>query len=411
MTSPTVRLFIFLPQLPYPPRSGGRIVTAPLVDGLAAKHEVHLFSLLHGFEGEEEGRRLLAERVASLSTAPGTKRLAPGPLLSAAISKNPYKVHRFWRPSLLAAAREIAKQSPPDAIHCQNFYTARYAKELEAPRKILYEENFEALLLDRWMERVTNPFLSKLIRMERKRTLEYEMESARWFDRMATISSADEQRFRAAAAEFPDTAKHFETSLRTVRPSIDSNYYNPKVLAEVPSPFPKNDERKHVVFTGSFNYLANVDGALWMAQKVTLRLPRDHYSLWLVGQRPEEAVQKLHDPPRVYVTGAVEDVRPYLFHADASIVPLRIGGGIRLKILESLALGCPLVSTPVGCEGLWSKEDPPEWRIAEEPGEFAIAIQEACAQSRRSERLRKWVVERFSPERFVSEMEGLYSST
>ena len=404
-----MRLFIFLPQLPYPPRSGGRIVTAPLVDGLAKKHEVHLFSLLHGFEGEEEGRKLLSERVASLSVAPGAKRLAPGPLLSAAFSKDPYKVHRFWRPSLLAAAREIAKKSPPDAIHCQNFYTARYGKELEAPRKVLYEENFEALLLDRWAERVSNPILSKLIRLERKRTLAFEMESANWFDQVVAISSVDEERLRAAASDFPKTAKHFEASLRTVRPSVDLNYYDPGALAGAPNPFPQDDERKRLVFTGSFNYLANVDGALWMAQKVLLRLPRDRYSLWLVGQRPADAVKRLHDPPRVYVTGAVDDVRPYLLHADVSVVPLRIGGGIRLKILESLALGCPLVSTPVGCEGLWSEKDPPEWRIAEEPGDFSRAIQETCALSHRPDRLRKWVVERFSPERFVSEMEGFYA--
>ena len=74
---------MFLPQLPYPPHSGGRIVTAPLVEGLAERHEVHLFSLIHGLQGEEEGKQEIAKVVASVNTVPGTKRLDPGAALSA----------------------------------------------------------------------------------------------------------------------------------------------------------------------------------------------------------------------------------------------------------------------------------------------------------------------------------------
>jgi len=403
-----VRLFIFLPQLPYPPRSGGRIVTAPLVEGLAEKHEVHLFALTHGYEGESEGKEVLAKKVASVSTARAYGKLDVRPLWGAAFSKDPYKVHRFWSPRLMREAADLARRSPPDAVHCQNFYTARYGKEIPSPRKVLYKENFETLLLERWAETTSKPLLPTLIGIEKKRTLRFEMESCTWFDEVVTISQRDEKRLREASEGFPDTRRHFERHLRTVLPSIQIEYYDPQRVSGQPSPFP-SDGRKHLIATGSFNYLANVDGALWFAREVLPQLPSAEFSFWLVGQQPDPAVQALHDPPHVYVTGSVPDVRPYFLHADAAVVPLRIGGGIRLKILESLAMGCPLVSTSVGCEGLCSQEDPPRWLIADDSEEFAEAIHVACTKSRDSEILRTWVVERFSPDRFVGEMEMVYS--
>jgi glycosyltransferase involved in cell wall biosynthesis len=402
-----MRLFIFLPQLPYPPRSGGRIVTAPLVEGLAKKHEVHLFALTHGFEGERDGRKAIAEKVASVTTVPGTGRIDPRPLASAVFSRDLYKVHRFCNRRLMRKAAELATRHPPDAVHCQNFYTARYGKEILAHRKVLYKENFETLLLERWAETASKPLLPALINIEKRRTLRFEMESCLWFDEVVTISNRDEKNLREAARAFPDTEKHLKDHLRTVLPSIQLDYYDAASLGDIPDPFPQ-DGRKRLLVTGSFNYLANVDGALWLTGEVLPKLSGGEYSLWLVGQHPAPAVQNLHNPPHIHVTGSVPDVRPYFLHADLALVPLRIGGGIRLKILESLAMGCPLVSTSVGCEGLWSEEDPPVWRIADSPEDFADAIDDSCRVPPNSEGLRAWVEKRFSPERFVAEMESLY---
>jgi glycosyltransferase involved in cell wall biosynthesis len=236
------------------------------------------------------------------------------------------------------------------------------------------------------------------------------MESCLWFDEVVAISNRDEKNLREAARAFPDTEKHLKDHLRTVLPSIQLESYGAASMGDIPDPFPQ-DGRKRLLVTGSFNYLANVDGALWLTSEVIPKLPRDRYSLWLVGQHPDPSIQNLHNPPHVHVTGSVPDVRPYSCHADLALAPLRIGGGIRLKILESLAMGCPLVSTSVGCEGLWSEEDPPVWRIADSAEEFADAIEDSCRVSPGSEGLRAWVEERFSPERFVAEMDELYGAT
>ena len=402
-----VRIFVFLPQLPYPPRSGGRIVTAPLVEGLAKNHEVHLFALTHGFEGEIEGAAELARKVASVVTAPAKKKLDIRPLTTAFFSDLPYKVHRFWNTELMRKSSRLAETHPPDAVHCQNFYTARYGREIPSTRKVLYKENFETRVLSRWKKNSSNPFLKGLIRIEGNRTLRFELKCASWFDEIACISKQDEKLFRQAAKEEEKTERHLDEHLRTIRPGIDLDFYNPERMGEAPNPFPDND-RKNLLVTGSFNYLANSDGSVWMAKEVFPRLPGDRFSLWFVGQRPGPEVRELHDPPRIHVTGSVPDVRPYFKYADLSVVPLRIGGGIRLKILESLAMGCPLVSTSVGCEGICGETESPVWRIADKPEDLARAIEETGSKPRDSESLRKWVRERFSPERFVSEMEALY---
>lgn len=264
-------------------------------------------------------------------------------------------------------------------------------------------------MLERWAETIGNPILQRLIEIERRRTLNFEMECPLWFDHLVTISSEDEIKYREASREFPETERHLETHLRTVRPSIDLTFYDLSQAATLPGPFPSTS-RKNLVFSGTFAYEANADAACWMVKEVMPRLPEDAYSLWLVGNKPTEAVKNLNDPPFVHVTGGVPDIRPFLYHADLAVVPLRIGGGIRLKILEALALGCPVLSTLVGCEGLWSDEDPPLWEVAETPEQFALSIGEVCSQPSNRDSLRAWVSQRFSPERFVREMEALYQS-
>ena len=113
-------------------------------------------------------------------------------------------------------------------------------------------------------------------------------------------------------------------------------------------------ERDRLVFVGSMAYHANIDAAVWFVRSiwpaVRERFPR--WRLTLVGWNPAPAVLALRKEKNVEVTGTVDDVRPYYREALAAIVPLRTGGGTRLKILEAMAAGVPVVSTTLGAEGL-----------------------------------------------------------
>ncbi len=113
-------------------------------------------------------------------------------------------------------------------------------------------------------------------------------------------------------------------------------------------------ERKRIVFVGTMAYHANVEAAVWFVREAWPEIRTEHpeWRLSLVGANPAPAVLALASEPGVEVTGTVDDVRPYYREAAAAIVPLKTGGGTRLKILEAFAAGVPVVSTTLGAEGL-----------------------------------------------------------
>lgn len=130
-----------------------------------------------------------------------------------------------------------------------------------------------------------------------------------------------------------------------------------------------------IIFTGSMEYYPNVHAVQYFAQKcwplIRKRLP--HATWHIVGKNPLPAVQKLSALPGVTVTGTVPDVRPHLASAAVAIVPLQIGSGTRLKILEALAMRKAVVSTSQGCEGL-SVVPGKHLQVADQPEAFAEAV-------------------------------------
>ena len=128
-----------------------------------------------------------------------------------------------------------------------------------------------------------------------------------------------------------------------------------------------------LVFVGSMDWLPNVDGVLWFVREVLplIRRRRPETSVAVVGRLPAPKIVQLGaEDKRIEITGTVPDIRPYLWGGAVSIVPLRIGGGTRLKIYEAMAAKIPVVSTTVGAEGL-TAHPPDDIRIADTPEAFA----------------------------------------
>ena len=144
-----------------------------------------------------------------------------------------------------------------------------------------------------------------------------------------------------------------------------------------------------MVFVAQLGWKPNVDGALWLGRKVwpLVRAARPDARLLLVGRQPAPAVRDLAGPD-IDVTGTVPDVQPFLAQARCTLAPLLAGGGSRLKILESLAAGRPVVSTRVGAEGL---DDVVAHGIvvADNPRSFADAVVALLDDANRAERLGK----------------------
>jgi len=166
---------------------------------------------------------------------------------------------------------------------------------------------------------------------------EFEKRALRDFDAHITVSQRDAERLRTIS---PD-ARIF-----VIENGVDIDFY---------SDLGANDEsRRRLVFVGSMDYHANIDAAVNFAREVwpQVRERQPKLIFTIVGKDPAPEVRGLAQIHGIEVTGTVDDVRPFYRDASVSVVPLKVGGGSRLKILEAMAAGVPVVSTTLGAEGL-----------------------------------------------------------
>jgi polysaccharide biosynthesis protein PslH len=170
-----------------------------------------------------------------------------------------------------------------------------------------------------------------------------------------------------------------------------------------------------IVFVGRMDYHANVDAVQWFCRDVfpSVRRARPDVLLQIVGGHPTVAVRRLASAGAVEVTGFVSDVRPYLLDASAVVVPLRIGGGTRLKILEALAMGKAVISTALGAEGLEAMGGR-DLLIANPAEQFAreviAVLSEPDLRSRLGAAGRQLAVEKYDWSGIVRKLEQVYEA-
>jgi polysaccharide biosynthesis protein PslH len=248
------------------------------------------------------------------------------------------------------------------------------------------------------MARVVPFHLRPLVQIEARRIRRDELAACRAADVCVPVSAADLQHLSAAMSSPVRAA--------VVIPGVD---------CEALTPVDRSPSSSNLVFVGSMSYVPNVDAAEFFVRDVLPRIAREvsEVTLTIVGARPAPAVRRLAADPRVQVTGLVDDVRPFYAAAAAAVVPLRIAGGVRMKILEAMALGSPLVSTSIGAEGL-GLQDGRELLIADTPQQFADAVIRLLRDARLRDTLarqaRETAVRRFSWESVARTLEGVYDS-
>jgi glycosyltransferase involved in cell wall biosynthesis len=213
--------------------------------------------------------------------------------------------------------------------------------------------------------------------------LRFEGEAVRRFERILAVSDADRETLLRLYGPLPP--------VDVVPTGVDTTYFAPL----------DGDERPgRLAFTGSMDWLPNEDAMLWFAREILPRVRRHEpsASLAIVGRMPTAAVRRLGAEAGIEVTGRVEDVRPHVAAAPVYVVPLRVGGGTRLKIFEAMAMGKAIVSTTIGAEGLPVRAGE-HLLIADTPAEFADAVLRLLRDGRERRRLgsaaRSLVVERY----------------
>lgn len=410
--SPVMRLLILAPQLPWPPNQGTALRNLNLIRVLAARHAVHLVC----FGEEAADRGPLPDWGVAVTLVPAPP---PRPFLrrlwELPTQPTPDLLRRLASPAmdrcLAGLAETLAGQM--DVLQVEGIEMAPFGISLHrqlarrgaAPRLIYDAHNAEWILQDRaWRADLKRGpsglpgVLYSLLQTAKLRR--YERRLLRAADAVVAVSAADADVLRTLA---PGVAPV------VVPNGVDTEVYRPDpTIAADPD---------LVVFTGKMDFRPNIDGMAWFCEGVwpLARALRPTLRLAIVGRDPVPRVRALASAATgIEVTGAVEDVRPYIARAGIVVVPLRVGGGTRLKVLEAMAAGKAIVATRLGAEGLDLVDDR-EALLADEPEAMARAIVVLAGDgARRAElgRAARVRAERdYRWEGLVGGMEGVYALT
>jgi sugar transferase (PEP-CTERM/EpsH1 system associated) len=274
----------------------------------------------------------------------------------------PYAVGKYRSRAFARRLRDLLAEHTFDLIVCDFLFPAiNLPRALPCPA-VMFTHNVESEIWRRHTETKNSTLGRFLYGMQYRRMLRYEPRVLARFDGVLAVSEADSETLRRL---YPDVIRR---PVHIVPTGVDTQYFTP---AARPSPA----KSRSVVFTGSMNWLPNEDAMLFFCREMLplIRREEPEVTLSIVGRAPTPAVSALARQHGVTVTGRVDDVRPYLRDAAVYVVPLRIGGGTRLKIFEAMAMAKAVVSTGVGAEGL-PVTDGEHVCLADEPQAFASAV-------------------------------------
>ncbi|MCG7587465.1 TIGR03087 family PEP-CTERM/XrtA system glycosyltransferase [Photobacterium sp. OFAV2-7] len=230
---------------------------------------------------------------------------------------------------------------------------------------------------------------------------QYEKKVASMFDVSCFVTKAETEAFRCIA----DTP--FRERIKTLENGLDSKFFSPG------SAFPAEEnycleKENYVVFTGAMDYWANEDAVVWFANKVWSKVLTEvpDAKFYIVGSSPTPGVRALADIPGITVTGRVADVRPYLQHAKAAVAPMRIARGVQNKILEAMAMSCPVIASPQGIEGL-ENYPPSHVAVSESVNDIAHwVIDKLQAEQSEAKASREWIEQHYSWDAQLSPLLG-----
>jgi sugar transferase (PEP-CTERM/EpsH1 system associated) len=343
---------------------GGKLRTWHVMRHLAMRHDITYLSFADASQTEAD-RAGMREVCSTLLTIPrtdpgkGTWRFyadAAGYIVDGA----PYAVAKYRSDAYRAQLKRLIATERYDAIVCDFLPpVANMPSRLPCPT-IVFTHNVESEIWRRHAEQATNPMSRFMLTQQWQRMLRFEGAALSRFDLVLAVSEADGRTFERL---YPGSLR---APVHVVQTGVDTGYFTPS---------PSAPERTHMVFTGSMDWLPNEDGMTYFCREILPRIRQSEpeATLSIIGRAPTPAVRKLADIPGVEVTGRVDDVRPHIARGSVYIVPLRIGGGTRLKIFEAMSMGKAVVSTTVGAEGL-PVTSGRDIDIADEPSRFAHAV-------------------------------------
>jgi glycosyltransferase involved in cell wall biosynthesis len=329
-------------ELPYPPTSGKRLRTFNLTMRLAARHRITY--ICHRNSDPDEARRAatffadngVAPVVVDRPVPPRSGLRFYARLALNLLSSLPYSVASHTSREMERTLVDHARTQPVDLWHCEWTPYAEALRAVAGPR-VVVAHNVESVIWRRYFETESNLCKRWYIGRQWRKFERFERRALSEATGIVAVSDTDADTFRG---EFG------VTRVDVVENGVDTAYFQPA---------PGRRDPAQLLFLGSLDWRPNLDGITVLLDCVfpAIRAAESTATLRLVGRNPPDWLRRRAvQIPGVELHASVPDVRPYLAGCGMMVVPLRIGGGSRLKILEALASGAPVVSTRIGAEGL-----------------------------------------------------------
>ncbi len=351
--------FSILFVCPYVPKLGvhaGAARMYEIIKGVAYHHDVSVLTFIER-EDEREAVEQLKEFCRNVRVV---LREGWHPERNFFLLKPQHRLREFAHPEMKRILQEEVATGKYDIVqyeYLEMAYLKRYTGRADTVSFFTHHEVQHRSILQE-MQVVRNGTLDAIQRrVQWMKMLNFELAVARSFDTVITMTDAD----RRALTEY-DPNLHVVVHETGVHVSPDAKELPP-------------EEPRSIVFLGYFKHLPNEDAMVYFAGEVFPHILRNFpdATFTVVGAEPGHNIRALHDGQRIIVTGRVEDVRPFLARGSVFVVPIRLGAGIRGKILEAWAVRRPVVSTTLGCSGIHAKNGV-NILIADQPLQFAAEV-------------------------------------
>ena len=349
-----LKILIISPYSIFPPIHGGAVRVFHLIQELSRQHQISVLAWVRNKE-EQQSNQALQQYCRSTSFL--IKDSSPKCSL---LGVSPAGFDEFYSQKMEFERDRIIVEDEINILQIEYSHMSRYL--LKSPQLGVFLTFHELAFVSKWrhMKKTSNPLAKLYYLYDCLRLVRHELRICKQADRVFTMSAHDSQILRS---KLPGFSPRISSQITI---GVDINQ-NPRQ--------PRNPQRKSLLFVGNLSHLPNVDGILFFYHEVLplIRSQRKDLLFYIVGAEPPHEIFKMQEDPNTIVTGQVEHIDSYFQEHTVFVAPIRVGSGVKLKILEALGARIPIVSTTLGAEGI-DVTNRENILLADSPSDFARCV-------------------------------------